>query len=370
MTTATLPRPTFQIRCQWRPLIMAAAAAVLLGSFWAFTRYPQLLDKAAHVGHAMPSMAYSSRLMAVRPTDPVWHRILASAVDWLDSMKIGMAFGVLLGALLHTWLKDHPLKVGPNLYLNSLKGAIVGVPAGVCANCAVPTACGVTRGNGRIEVALGFLFSSPSFNPVVVTMTLAALPASMAVTKYAILLAVILGVVPWLIRRLERRGRLLAPGTATDAGDAAVCPIDVRPSDPCTESFGHAMADLSRSFARHTWMLVKPTATLMVLASLAAATALVLVPWDALLTHATPGRLVLASAASTLMPVPIALDVMFAAQLQHQGVAGGYVMLFLTTLGTFSVIPFTYLWREVSRPLAASLLGLFVVIGLAVGLIF
>ena len=35
------------------------------------------------------------------------------------------------------------------------KGALVGVPGGVCANCAVPVACGVTRGHGRVEVALG-----------------------------------------------------------------------------------------------------------------------------------------------------------------------------------------------------------------------
>ena len=59
-------------------------------------------------------------------------------VNWLDSMKVGMSFGVLLGALLHTFLRYYPLRIGKNLYLNSLKGALVGVPMGVCANCAVP----------------------------------------------------------------------------------------------------------------------------------------------------------------------------------------------------------------------------------------
>src|SRR6516225_3371145 len=115
-----------------------------------------------------------------------------------------MTFGVLFGALLHTVLRYYPLKIGKNLYLNSLKGALVGVPGGVCANCAVPVACGVTRGNGRIEVALGFLFSSPNFNPVVVTMTFMAFPLVMGLTKYAILLFVILVGVPSLIRWLER----------------------------------------------------------------------------------------------------------------------------------------------------------------------
>jgi uncharacterized membrane protein YraQ (UPF0718 family) len=79
---------------------------------------------------------------------------------------------------------------------NTLKGALVGVPAGVCANCAVPTACGLTRGHGRVEVALGFLFSSPNFNPVVVMMAFMALPLAMSLTKYAILIFFIL-VIEW-----------------------------------------------------------------------------------------------------------------------------------------------------------------------------
>jgi hypothetical protein len=70
------------------------------------------------------------------------------------------------------------------------------------------------------------------------------------------------------------------------------------------------------------------------------------------------------------MPVPIALDVMFAAQLQQQGVAPGYVMLFAMTLGTYSIIPGIYLWREVSRRLAVVLFVFFVVIGWLTALLF
>ena len=33
----------------------------------------------------------------------------------------------------------------------------------------------------------------------------------------------------------------------------------------------------------------------------------------------------------------------------------GYVMLFAMTLGTYSIIPSIYLWREVSKPLAVLL---------------
>jgi uncharacterized membrane protein YraQ (UPF0718 family) len=278
-----------------------------------------------------------------------------------------MTFGVLFGALLHTVLRYYPLKIGKNLYLNSLKGALVGVPGGVCANCAVPVACGVTRGHGRVEVALGFLFSSPNFNPVVVMMTFMAFPMAMSLTKYAILLLVILVVVPSLIRWLERE-KPLPVLTATQ--ESGVCAINLPPPEDCREPFLTVFEELARDFGKHVWMLLKPTITLMLLASVVSAALLVLIPWDSLLSEVTTPRVALVSLISTFMPVPIALDVMFAAQLQQQGVPSGYVMLFAMTLGTYSIIPSIYLWREVSKRLAVSLFVFFFALGWVLGLVF
>ena len=365
MTTTTVSKP-FQIQCYYRPMILAATALVLLSTFWFASRYPQLFTKAEHVGQALPSMAFSSQLIVLAEDAPVWQKILASAVNWLDSMKIGMTFGVLFGALLHTVLRYYPLKIGKNLYLNSLKGALVGVPMGVCANCAVPTACGVTRGHGRVEVALGFLFSSPNFNPVVVMMTFTALPLAMSLTKYAILLLVILVVVPGVISLLER-AMPFKPFTVGDEG--ASCAITL-PGAECTEPFWSVLKELAKDFGKHVWMLLKPTITLMLLASLVSAMMLTLIPWQELLSEPTPLRLAFVSLISVFMPVPIALDVMFAAQLQQQGVASGYVMLFAMTLGTFSIIPSIYLWREVSKRLAVVLFVFFVAVGWIVGMMF
>lgn len=367
MSVATARFTLTRVRCHWRPIIMIAAGLVLQGLFWFASRYPQLFSKAEHVGQAIPSMAYSSQLMTVAVDAPVWLRILAATVNWLDSMKTGMTFGVLFGAWLHTVLRYYPLKIGKNLYLNSLKGALVGVPGGVCANCAVPVACGVTRGHGRVEVALGFLFSSPNFNPVVVMMTLMALPLAMSLTKYAILLFVILVGAPSLIRWLERE-KPLQVFTVGDEG--ASCVIKLPPPDDCQERFSTVSAELAKDFGKHVWMLAKPTIGLMLLASIVSASLLVLIPWDSLLSEVTPLRLAFVSLISVFMPVPIALDVMFAAQLQQQGVAAGYVMMFAMTLGTYSIIPTIYLWREVSKPLAVSLFVFFLLVGWALGFVF
>lgn len=367
MSNATARFTVARIRCYWRPIIMVAALVVLLVLFWFASRYPLLFNKAEHVGRALPSMAYTSQLITVADDAPVWQRILAATVNWLDAMKIGMGFGVLFGALLHTVLRYYPLKIGKNLYLNSLKGALVGVPMGVCANCAVPAACGVTRGHGRVEVALGFLFSSPNFNPVVVMMTFMALPLAMSLTKYAVLILVILVVVPSLIRWLERK-KPLPVFTVEDEG--ASCAINLAPPDDCQERFIAVFDELARDFGKHVWMLLKPTITLMLLASVVSASLLVLIPWHELLSEVTPPKLALAGVLSVFMPVPIALDVMFAAQLQHQGVPPGYVMMFAMTLGTYSIIPTIYLWREVSKPLAVLLFVFFLVLGWISALVF
>jgi uncharacterized membrane protein YraQ (UPF0718 family) len=346
--------------------MMVATGILLLALFWFASRYPQLLSKAQHVGRALPSMAFSSEVFPVTESAPVWQRILASAVNWLDSMKIGMTFGVLFGALLHTVLRYYPLKIGKNLYLNSLTGALVGVPMGVCANCAVPTACGVTRGHGRVEVALGFLFSSPNFNPVVVMMTFLALPWTMSVTKYALLLVLILGIVPGIISWLERSAPLKPFAVG---GEGAACAISL-PTDPCSEPFWSVFRELAVGYVKNVWMLAKPTITIMLLASLVSAALLTLIPWQMLLAEPTPLRLGLVTFISVFMPVPIALDVMFAAQLQQQGFAAGYVMAFAMTLGTYSIIPSIYLWREVSKRLAALLFAFFLVLGWVLGMIF
>ena len=363
ITTVALAR----VRDLWRPILLATAGIVLLGVFWCVSRYPQLLGYAGQEEYVLPSMAYPSQVMPVGADAPMGLRIVATTVNWLNSMKIGMTFGVLLGALVHLTLRYYPLTIGTNLSLNSLKGALVGVPGGVCANCAVPVACGVTRGNGRVEVALGFLFSSPNFNPVVVMMTFTTLPLAMSLTKYVILVVVILLVVPALIHGIERTtSRPLSVASEVTAS----CVILSPPAGDGLERFTTVLRDLATRYAEYVWMLLKPTITLMLLASVLTATVLVTVPWDALLSQATPWRLACVSLLSVLIPVPIAMDVMFAAQLQQQGVPAGYVMLFAMTLGTYSIIPGIYLWRDVSKPLAVGLFGIFGVLGWVVGLVF
>jgi uncharacterized membrane protein YraQ (UPF0718 family) len=172
-------------------------------------------------------------------------------------------------------------------------------------------------------------------------------------------------VVPGLIWFLERK-KPLSVMTSTDGSACCILPMD----KDCREPFTTVLRELAREFGRNVWMLLKPTLVIMLIASLVASALLVLVPWTDVLAQITPFRLLLMAFLGVLMPVPIALDVMFAALLLQQGVPSGYVMLFAMTLGVYSIIPSIYLWREVSRPLSVILFVFFVLVGWVTGMIF
>jgi uncharacterized membrane protein YraQ (UPF0718 family) len=347
----------------YRFTIIVTSVIFLLLAFWFASRYPSLLSKYEHLGNLLPTMAYGKEVFKVTADLPVWQQILYTTLNWLDGMKIGMSFGVTFGALIHTYLRYFPIKLGNNSFLNSLKGAVVGMPMGVCANCSVPVACGLTRGKGRVEVALGFLFSSPNFNPVVLSMSFLAFPLAMFLTKYFLLLAIILLVVPLLIKYFEKNEPMTISG-----GETAdeVCEIPLKNN----QTFGEMMKDLLIEFGKNLWFLIKPTVTIMLLSAVLASVMLVLIPWNDILANTNPLMKLLVTILATFMPVPIALDVMFAKQLLDKGVDSGYAMLFAMNLGTYSIIPSIYLWREISRKLAVSLFGFFIVIGWLMSLVF
>lgn len=354
------------IRCHARLVIMTLLGLLIVSLFWFGSRYPALLTKAHHTSDSLASMAYSHEVFQTSGHNSVLLRILFGSLNWLNSMAIGMTFGLSFGALLHTILRYYPLRISQNLTLNTLSGALVGVPMGVCANCAVPMACGLTRGQGRIEVALGYLFSSPNFNPVVIAITFSILPWYFGAVKYAVLLLVILVLVPRLIQHLEARGglRSIKHNVA-----ALSCSLDFS-LQPCEKPFVESAREVLADYAKHFWMLLKPTISLMLLASILASALLVLIPWKTFLSVTGVGRMLVASLLGVVMPVPIALDVMFAGELHRTGINAGYTMMFLMTLGTYSVIPATYLWREVSRTLALGLFVFFLIAGAGLGLVF
>jgi len=317
----------------------------ILCTFWFGSRYPALMKKSADLPTYVPhSFVYSSDLMPLNAADPLWRRVLATFVNWCWSMRVGMSFGLTMGALLHTLFQIFPLKTTNSVYLNTLKGILVGAPAGVCVNCAVPVACGITRAKNKVETALGFMLSSPSLNVIVISMILTAFPWQFAAVHFGLIAVVLLGVLPLMVKYMHKEA---APAPMMDIPTPVMPPVAAL-----------------KAYVMNFWKLFKTAVPMMLFAALFSAVAVQLIPFEQIFSDVSFAGIALTSMVTTLLPAPIAMEVLVAHHLFLTKVPPAYVALFLSTLGSYSILPMIYLWREVSRRLAVGLYVSFVTLGI------
>lgn len=345
------------IRCYYRIFVLLAFAVVVLSVFWFGSRYPSLFHKADSLGHhEVVSYIWTEQLMRL-PANPAFiDRVIVSIANWIWSMRIGMSFGLAMGALFHTLFQFYPPKLGGNLYLNTLKGIITGAPAGVCVNCAVPIACGITRGKANIESALSFMFSSPTLNFVVISMIFSGLPAAYGILQYSMIALVLLILVPAIVHLYNK-------AQPVESEVSAACAIPWQ-SQECDKSLIDTAKEVGILYGKNLWHLIKSAVPLMLAAAVVSAVVMELLPLQAIFAHVSFLAIAGLALVTVLLPIPIALDVIVAQQLYAHGVPAPYVMLFLSTLGTFSILPMSYLWTEVSKKLALGLYAMFVVLGI------
>lgn len=345
-----------------RFLILVCLILIVLGVFWFGSRYPALLHKADIVGDAnLQSFVYTSNLIAYDATASYLNKVFAASINWLDSMKIGMSFGAILGSLILTLLQVCKLpELSNNTFANTLRGAIIGAPAGVCVNCAVPIShCMIKSGTNKLETILGFLLSSPSLNPVVLSMTFFILPWQYGVVKYILLLLIIFAFVPLYIKYWRTNSDLKLPGAFDKQGESH-CSIDVSNSDKPSESFIDSLKIVLKFFWKNFLTAGLLTLAWMVVASIIVAFILEALPMNMLFAETGILALLSASILFVFMPAPIAMEVMSAYYLYANNIASEYVFIALFALGSFSIMPFIALWRYASKRLAISLYSIFV----------
>ena len=349
MSIATDRFTLARIRCHWRPVIMVGAGLVLLSIFWFASRYPQLFSIAQH-GLQQPANDRRGRRSRRAAHSGRYRQLARQHEDRHDLRRAFRRVAAHRSPLLSAQDRQEPV---PQFPQRGARWRADGRMRELRRPGCVWRHPRKWSHRGRLGVLIQFaeFQSSRGHDDLHGT---PACDGSDEVRR---------PVICWL-----EREKPLPVFTVGDEG--AACAIQLPSPDDCQEKFTTVFGELTRDFGKHVWMLLKPTITLMLLASVVSATLLVLIPWDSLLSEVTPLKAALLSLISVFMPVPIALDVMFAAQLQQQGVPAGYIMMFAMTLGTYSIIPSIYLWREVSRPLAVSLFVFFWALGLALALLF
>ena len=370
-TVAVERAPTLRRWLDARVAITLLIIAAICGVFWLGSRYPSLQSKAgADPDEALSTpLGFESHFPEPR-ADEKGKRVLWVAAEWAVTNKQGMTFGVLLAAGLLTLVPLVPRRRGGR-FAGSVQGLLIGTPLGVCVNCAAPIGQAMLRAGSSVEVALGAMFASPSFNVIVLGMVLTLFPWYLAALKVAMSLVMVLLVVPQLSRLAERPGwrrpvetKSRLPGLKlfqwTESLLGSVSQAFLTPAGDAPKGFFAALGWVLLRYARNLWTVLRISLPLMVLAGLLGAAMVELLPWtrvaqiaqvDGLLPNAAV--LVLVAVFGTLLPVPIAFDVVVCAVLWNAGVPTYVVATLLVTLALYSVYPWSLIGTTLSWRVAA-----------------
>ena len=347
-----------------RLFLASLLIAVLAYLFWTGSRYPALDEKAMMSGAIQleGALSFEARFPIAADMGLI-ERVFWSTLNWINTNKKGMTFGILFAAAILTTLGTLKQRSFQNRWANALLGLGIGAPLGVCVNCAAPIARGMYSGGMRAETVLAAMIASPTLNVVVLTLAFSLLPFYMVVAKISLSLLLILIGVPLICRLLP------ADQVAPQPSVAAPQPWSAAElGQESRETLIQALIGVSRNFAANLWYIIMMTVPLMLLAGFLGTLAAVLMPPD-LVTTLPFGlaALVMIAAVGLFLPVPIAFDVVVCGMLMGLGLSQGYVMALLFTLGSFSIYSFFIVAQAISLRAATLLSAMVLVLGIAAG---
>src|SRR4029077_4178261 len=342
---------------QWRTRTVALVLLCAIGAyFWTVSRYPALYKKYSQGTHVSVTGAITfGTVMAVQPGMPLRQRVWRTSINWLQANEIGMTFGFFFAAAALTVLATIPRRRTGNVYVNSLLGAAVGMPLGVCANCVAPIGRGLYASGMSAESTLAARCSSPRLNVVVLAMAFALFPLPVVGLKLATMLAMIFVFAPLV------GARMAAEPAVSFAGE---CAIEL----PASATWAQAVGSTAKSYAKSFWHVARVGLPLMLLAAVLGALAIETIPQSGLHAPARLGGILLVALAGAFLPVRSALDVVIAYVAMSRGVGLPYVVTILCTLGIYSVYSFLVVGKTISWKIAAAAAGAVAALGALAGI--
>lgn len=332
-------------------IVVAALLALSMAAyFWIDSRYPALLKK-LHAGTTLKvagAISFDAKL-PVTGDMPLLIRVERTTVNWMWTNRIGMSFGVCFGAAALTLLPLLSRRRFKSAAGNTLLGALIGAPLGVCANCVAPIGQGMFSAGASTSTVLGTMITSPLLNVVVLAMAFTLFPLPIALTRLAIPL-VLLALVP-VIAHQDNPGLQISP-----------------PEDPRTGDWTSDVGTIAINFLKNLARLAAITVPLMVAAAVLGALVIESVPAQSIPMSASIVGVFAIALIGTFLPVPMAFDVAAAFLLMSRGVPMPYVVALLCTLGAFSIYPFLIVGRGISWRTASAMFGAVALLGTMAGL--
>ncbi|MBT5026995.1 MAG: hypothetical protein HOM97_01245 [Nitrospina sp.] len=341
-------------------IILLSFMILVTTSFWLVSRYPALDNKAALSGSEAfeDPLTHQAHFHAPRDANFIT-QVVYTTLNWYETNWRGMTFGLVLAAGFYTLLKYVPRQSSDRRFRNSFMGMFVGTPLGVCVNCVAPIAKGMYEAGSKMETALAVMFSSPTLNIIVITMLFSIFPFYMAVMKLLATFILILIIVPLI----SEKKRNATADQACDIPPPSACDLDLG-----QEPWGKALLSASQDYWKSLYYIFTRTVPLMLLAGVIGALASHLWSFDKLI--GMPVNLInlgLLSFMGTLMPLPIAFDLMLAQAMMMSGLSPAFVTTLVFTFGTFSIYSAMIVARTFSLFLAVKLFFIVFAIGIGLG---
>ncbi len=351
-----------------RLAIALLLAVVIAAIFWSQSRVPALNEKAQKgVRTNFSSIAFDI-VYPVTSEQPVAERVMKSTINWGFTNWKGMVFGLLFAAAALTILGFIGQRSFKHPWLNTLTGMFVGAPLGVCVNCATPIAQGMYAAGARLETALATLISSPTLNAIVLSMAFTLLPWEMALGSLIGVL-LLLCTIPMLVGQFAPDIQPKSAGTEIKSGIAGIA-LPAAPSAAIgNESFLAAITPTVTAFIRNLFYMLKIALPLMLLAGFLGALVIELFPFN-MFADIEAGLIVLVGTAlfATLLPVPMAFNVIVVMALLANGMNPGLGAVLLFALSVYSIYPAIVIARYISAPLSIALAVTVIVLATVLGL--
>ncbi len=328
----------------------------LSGYFWLFSRYPDLFRKSDHALDKIAPFTLWPKI-EVNPTDPYLTRVLLTNLNWLDTNRKGMIFGLVVAALfLAIFRRLSTLKIGPKT--QTLSGAVFGAALGLCVNCATPVMFGLVKAR-RVRAAFILMFTSPMLNPVVLSMSFGLFPDYLAGLKLGLSVVFIFLFLPLVLHLLKD---LELPERSDGVQDELFSAPRVNPHSPSSPRYyAFELVAVVELFLSSLWSIGKWTVPAMILGGLLGSA--IVLAFD--LSQFSTGfwGILAFNTIGTLLPLPMAFDIILSKNLYDHGLAPALTSGLLFCGGSFSIYPLLLIYRYVSRRLSLILFAAIVAFG-------
>lgn len=304
-------------------ILLVVSAAI----FWGGSRYPELNAKAVSSSNFSASNLINfEQKFEVSKNDPFYKRVVYNGLNWINTNKKGMSFGILFASIILALLELSNFGNPKTTFGSLLLGTTIGAPLGVCVNCASPIGFSLYKSGRNLLTSISTIISSPTLNVIVLSMSFTLFPLYLATTRLLLVVLLIFICLPLLVRNKT---------VLNDIDNQ--CEFIQKTELSLFEESKKSLILLINKF----WFVIKKTIPLMFLAGFLGSFLMEVLPISFFIDGKWSFfKVVGLSGISVLLPAPMALDIFLGNAFLLSGASGALVLPFVFSLGSYSIYAF------------------------------